>query len=229
MRDYPLQGDFIQDTPIDKFKVGLAGEEMSLRQAAQRLLHEPSLNFLEERKLLELVTLVGEKKLHRVDIETALQSWGLSRGKSSMNYFLAIIDRMLEEKKRSELQRRPHESRVNRTDEAKVKVFDDDYDAEQFADYLRAQDVPHRYGRDPQSHKSIIFADNVHQLFKTFSKSVGARHDVPSDNSRGDPRLPSKQPPDEGATARLACPDADASINYSPGLQAGDSNHGDKP
>lgn len=206
-----------RDTPIDKFKVTLGGEEMSLRQAGHRLLHEPSLNFLEERKLLGLVKLIEERKFTRTDLETALESWGLSRGKSSMNYFLAIIDRMLEEKKRYQLQHRPHESRTNRTDEKKIKTFDDDYEAEQFADFLRSQDVPHRYGRDPGSRQSVVYADNVHQLYKTFERLSNSSN-LPSHSERvtggecsfrGDPRPPT-QPPDD-ATARLAMPGADAS------------------
>ncbi len=92
-----------ENTTIDQLQITMAGQRLSLRQAAKRILHKPILNFGEEYLLLTFVQMSDEKKLSLQDIEYAFNNWATSRGADSMNYLKGIMNRIIDENNRQRL------------------------------------------------------------------------------------------------------------------------------
>ncbi len=184
--------------PIDRIYFNIAGRSATLRQHATWIMNA-GINFVEEEALNRVARMVEQQRLMATDVERILTWWALSDAKKKVSAFLAVIEKVADEKKAHIANARKATSNPS-ADLDDQMTFSDKEEAAQFITYLKAEGV-HGWTRPFGPDKVIVGAKNVHDLYKTFL------------NSRGDPRSPSQQPPDEGATARLACPGADASMN----------------
>jgi hypothetical protein len=161
---------------IDRIELNIAGQKVTTRQAAMRILGR-MLNFVEEQLLNHVAMMVDDRRMMKEDLERALTSWATSRGSKSVRYFMAIIDKSLEARKteagmRARAEARKHEE-IKDTD--KAKVFHDGCDADLFLDFLKKNGVPCRHGVDPGSKAYLVYADNVQELFKTYERACSER------------------------------------------------------
>ncbi|MCL5266689.1 MAG: hypothetical protein M1469_01120 [Bacteroidetes bacterium] len=191
---------------LDRLVLKVAGREGTLRQHATWITGM-GINYVEEQALNEVAKMVESQRLLATDVERILWKWATSGGKKALRWFLVVIEKIAEEKKTHVANVRKATSNPS-AELGDQKAFTDKQEAALFITYLKCQSV-HGWISPSGTDKVVGGAPNIHELYKTFM------------SSRGDPRPPSQQPPDEGATARLACPDADASL-YNPSPSQGE-------
>lgn len=162
--------------PLDRIELNVSGRAGSLRQHAIWITGK-NINYIEEQALNRIAKLIEDRALLPADVERALYSWGVSSGKNSLRYFLAIIDRLMDSAKVHSMQRRAAEVKTSNRDDGKVKKFNDHYVGEQFAEFLEKQGVRHRAGVNVSTGTLDVWADNVESLYRTYEKSLEKSHE----------------------------------------------------
>ncbi len=206
---HPERAERVEGPAIDRLVLKVAGREGTLRQHVIWTTGT-AINYIEEQALNEIAKRVEDHQLLTADLERLIYSWGMSSGKKAVRYIVVAVEKIADAHKSYASNNRKPTPNPS-ADKDDQKVFTDKVEAARFIEFLKAGGV-HGWIRPFGPDKVTVGATNVHELFKTFL-NVRAHDNVRSDISRGDPRPPSNQPPDEGATARLACPGADASQN----------------
>ncbi len=153
-----------EDTPIDRLEITLAGQRMSIRQAAMRILRRPFLNFGQEYMLLSFVKMSAEKKLSVQDLNQAFDKWTTSRGADSMNYLQGIVRKIVDENERQRLMHRTP------TPKALPEVILEKDEADRFLVYLKDR---HHHGTIERRGETIIFqAEEIEYWYEKFRRDA---------------------------------------------------------